>query len=397
MELPRHGGNVSVSFAIIYGAAMIMGPRAAMISAAVGVIKFWKYPSDPIWFLRTLFNITQYSLAAGLSGMVFIWFGGAVGQVEMPAHLLPALSGAAVFILINGTLVLNCIAVQRKISAWGLWVGIFRWTLPSLLAEVPVSIGLALLQQSMGVTALIVLTLPLLIVRHTFQRTMERRKVLLSSLAVLSTAIEAKDPYTQGHCERVSRYVGAIARKLKIPEDQVEKLEYIGLMHDIGKIMIHSQIINKPGKLDEREFREMSRHSAVGGEILRQIRLFGDGYSWVRHHHERFDGKGYPDGLKPPKLPREARIILVADSFDAMTSTRSYRRAMSVEMAVAELDRCAGIQFDPEIVKAMKTVAADMGLFRPNAESETVAREAAAAAEPGSGAAGAGPARGGSG
>lgn len=191
-----------------------------------------------------------------------------------------------------------------------------------------------------------------MVARHTFLLYIDMRNQYISTIKALTKAIDAKDHYTHGHSERVSEYAVLIGQEMKLPEDFIEKLEYLGLMHDIGKIGIPEVILNKPSKLSDDEFNLVRSHSAVGAEIISNIKFIGEYADIVRHHHERIDGRGYPDRLTGDKISLGAKIIGVADSFDAMTSNRIYSAAMSKEDAVEELRRCCNAQFCQDVVNA---------------------------------------------
>lgn len=169
----------------------------------------------------------------------------------------------------------------------------------------------------------------------------------LSSLAVL---VDAKDHYTNGHSFRVAAYAKGMAKMMGQSADDVEQLYFAGLIHDVGKVGISETILTKPGKLTDKEFEVIKSHSAVGGEILKGIKEFKIFQEVARSHHERFDGKGYPDKLKGEEIPLPARIVTVCDTFDAMTSDRVYRKALKDEVALKELINNKGTQFDPELV-----------------------------------------------
>ena len=187
----------------------------------------------------------------------------------------------------------------------------------------------------------------------------KNRELFLQTTIVLASTIEAKDKYTRGHTERVTNYSLAIARQMAangsvdFPPSFFENLYISGLLHDIGKIAIPEAILNKTGKLTEEEFAVMKSHPVRGVEILKPLAEFEESMKGVKYHHERYDGKGYPDGLKGEEIPMVAAIIAVADTFDAMTSDRPYRRGLAKEVAINELKKNAGIQFHPLPVRAM--------------------------------------------
>lgn len=176
----------------------------------------------------------------------------------------------------------------------------------------------------------------------------ELRQLFVHSIRALANAIDARDPYTSGHSERVTLFSVLIAERMGFEGSALEELRYASLLHDIGKIRIRDAILHKPGKLTDEEFEEMKRHPEYGVEIMQPVRAFQHILPYMLYHHERFDGRGYPHGLKGPEIPLQARIMCVADCFDAMTSDRPYRQGMPVEAAEAELRKWRGMQFDPE-------------------------------------------------
>ena len=177
-------------------------------------------------------------------------------------------------------------------------------------------------------------------------------ELTLETLTSLADLIDAKDHYTNGHSFRVAAYAKGMAETLGLPPMETEQIYLAGLIHDVGKVAISEMILTKPGKLNDKEFSIIQSHSSIGGDILRGIKEFPIFQQVARSHHERFDGYGYPDRLAGEDIPYFARIITICDCFDAMTSDRSYRKALSDEVAIAELKRCSGTQFDPKLVEA---------------------------------------------
>jgi putative nucleotidyltransferase with HDIG domain len=171
-------------------------------------------------------------------------------------------------------------------------------------------------------------------------------------LFVLSAEIERRDPYTMGHSARVTALARTIAERMRCDRDDMESLRLGGPLHDIGKLTISDDVLLKPGRLDEHELRQIREHPTAGAKMIRGVSSLEPALSCVLHHHERWDGGGYPEGLKGDEIPRPARILAVADAFDAMTTTRPYREAMPVQEAIEEVGRCAGSQFDPEATDA---------------------------------------------
>jgi putative two-component system response regulator len=172
----------------------------------------------------------------------------------------------------------------------------------------------------------------------------------LKTVKILAETIEAKDPYTRGHCNRVRMLAARIARCAGLSRDMIEMLEYGALLHDIGKIGIPENLLNKIGRLEDGEIRNFQLHTVIGESILRTVDFFHPCLRIIRSHHEWFNGAGYPDGIRGNGIDLTARIVSISDAFDAMTSTRPYRTAMPVEVALAELRNGREVQFDPSLV-----------------------------------------------
>ncbi|MBQ2984203.1 MAG: HD domain-containing protein [Candidatus Gastranaerophilales bacterium] len=177
------------------------------------------------------------------------------------------------------------------------------------------------------------------------------KELFYKTIKSIASALDAKDPYTHGHSMRVTLYSIILAKELNIPQAQLEMIETAGLLHDIGKIAIPESILCKPGKLTDDEFLIMKTHPINSEKLIASIKKLDDIVPGIKHHHERWDGRGYPDNLQGENIPYHARIIALADTYDAMTSTRSYRKALDHEVAIAEIEKCAGSQFDPNLAK----------------------------------------------
>jgi len=177
-------------------------------------------------------------------------------------------------------------------------------------------------------------------------------QLYFDTVIALSEALEARDKYTAGHSTRVMEYAAGIAKHIGLNEKDLDRLKKSALLHDLGKIGIPDVILHKRSRLSDKEFAVIKKHPKIGADILRAIKPLSDLVPTIYHHHERFDGNGYPHGIKGEQIPLNARIIAVADSFDAMTSNRPYREAFSIETALLEIERNKGTQFDPFIVSA---------------------------------------------
>ena len=189
--------------------------------------------------------------------------------------------------------------------------------------------------------------------REVDKKTKENKNLFLHVVRSLADAIDAKDSYTNGHSGRVAEYSREIARRYGYDEQEQSDIYMMGLLHDVGKIGIRDEVINKPGRLTDEEYEEIKSHPVVGYRILSNIKEMPSLATGARWHHERYDGKGYPDGLTGEKIPEAARIIAVADAYDAMTSYRSYRGVIPQDKVKQEILKCSGTQFDPKFANIM--------------------------------------------
>jgi putative nucleotidyltransferase with HDIG domain len=208
---------------------------------------------------------------------------------------------------------------------------------------------------SVFATIIILLTSAVFYIR--IKRLKDKEELILhlveQSLKTFANTIEAKDKYTKGHSQRVSYYSKKIAEKIGLPDYKVQNIYYAAILHDVGKILIPDEILNKKGKLNKEEMTVMKNHAQIGADIFRDFNTIPNLSSIIKHHHEKYDGSGYPDGLNGKKIPLESRIICIADSFDAMTTTRCYRESIPLPEVVKEIKRCSGTHFDPELASAI--------------------------------------------
>jgi hypothetical protein len=353
-ELPLLG-TVSLAFAIDLAALLFLGPLPAAVVAAAGAIT----PQDirdrkPVRSM--LFNVAQLILSVLVAGAVYLATGGVVLSLTSEAgpSVLTIIPAAGAALAMHGTnilLVTAYISVAKGLSAREVWRG------QRLGAYLVSFIGLAFLAALMaqlmrvsGWIGIVLLLLPLAVARQTFQAYQNLSQAYSETVRSLVAAIEAKDPYTRGHSERVAAYSKMMGLKAQLPSPAVQILEYAALLHDVGKIGVDRDTLVKDTRLSANEFNQIRQHPAVGKTVLEAVEFLEDIVPIVYAHHERPDGAGYPLGLSMDEIPEEARILAVADSFDAMTSNRAYRRPMSIGEARAELTRVRGSQLDSALV-----------------------------------------------
>ena len=198
------------------------------------------------------------------------------------------------------------------------------------------------------------------------------QRMTIQTIMTIANTIDAKDEYTRGHSRRVAEYAAAIAEEMGLSGEEASDIRYIGLLHDIGKIGIPDAVLNKPGKLTDEEYRIMKSHTTIGADILKDINMIEGLDIGAKYHHERFDGKGYPDGISADDIPQIARIISVADAYDAMSSNRIYRRRLDPERVVSELKKGVGVQWDPACVQALLRLIEENRLPEVRPETEMV-------------------------
>ena len=338
---------------VLIAAYLIGGWQTAALVAAAGIVlrrgKAWR---------NHAFNTAQFVLVAVVGGAVYQGLGGVPvvdltdGRFE-PSVLVPVVASAAAVIVANLLLMLPILKLAEGVSGGSVWRSMVLSSAVPYLAYGLFGLLMAVLWTIGSGFAASLILIPLLVARWAFGQYAEQRESYEATIRSLVQAVETKDHYTRGHSERVSRASVMIARVGGMRDDRVDALRYAGILHDIGKLGVPTRILQKDTMLDDTEFAAIQRHPEFATEIVRGIGFLKEAHAGILHHHERLDGLGYPLGLKGADIPEFARIIAVADAFDSMTSTRSYRGARTVEEALVELRRCQGTQFDAALVEAL--------------------------------------------
>ena len=362
----REDVDTSLTNVIMLVTVMISGTPLAVV-ATLGAAPVFIRRVRHMPAVRVTFNVAQFALSAFVSGVTFFALRDVLNAQFVDVNFLLAVTGAAaVHSLMNNALVATAIALSTTERFWSA----ASTMLPAVLLQVPyvgIAVVAVVVLEAASPWALLLMAVPVVIARHgllAFQRLDESYDRLVRGFV---KAIEVKDLYTRGHSERVSELSVHVAEELGVPYDQRRLTRYAALLHDVGKIGVPLCIINKPGPLDEQEFGAMKQHPTIGAEILHDIDFLAPAIDIVRFHHERLDGRGYPHGIGGDDLSEIVRIVTVVDAFDAMTSTRSYRRALTVDTALEELRRCAGAQFDAQMVEALASVVDRVG-WQPTVE-----------------------------
>lgn len=347
--------TISVSLPIAYTIAVLYGPEIAIWAASIGTLRKMDLQGK-VKLRFVLFNRAMIAISMFAFCWTYSRLGGTYKVLAFPKGVLPFVLAASVYTLANAVTVTLLQSLRFKMSFVGTWRSYINWSVPNMLAMFPIAIIMILAAQQGSVYLLALFYLPLMVSKYAFDRYAELRGAYREMATALSNAIDARDSYTSGHSERVAEYAGLLAKQLRFHEDQIDILRYVGLLHDVGKVGIRDAIMKKPGTFTFEEYQEMKNHANIGAEMLEGLKFLGKGQDWVRYHHERWDGKGFPKGLTGENIPLEARILACADSFDAMTTDRPYKKKMTLSDAKEELCRCSGTQFDPKIVEAMLKV-----------------------------------------
>jgi hypothetical protein len=346
--------GVSASSPVALASLLLLGAWGGALVCAVSALA---YAHHAAWF-KHVFNGAQAALSAAVAGGIYHLVPGAAqdgfAHASFPA-VLPAVAVAGLsYFVLNNLFVAVVVRLTTDTSMRAVWWnGVAEMAIPSLGYG---SIGLIVAVLWVGgvgpVAALLVLA-PLVIARWAFEQYSQQHAAYDATVRSLIQAVETKDYYTRGHSERVASASVLIAQQLGMREDRLEMLRYAGMLHDVGKLGVPTKLLQKTGPLDDDEFASIKLHPTRGFEMVNGISFLEEATLGIRHHHERVDGRGYPDGLAGDEIPEFARLIAVADAFDSMTSTRSYRGARSVDAAIRELRRWAGTQFDAGMVEAL--------------------------------------------
>ena len=327
-----------ISGTILYLYDLFTKPRTA--ATRLGLMKY---------SLNNFSVVIAIVLAAKLSEL-FPW---QVGEMSFPIVLLPTFVFSLAAFMINGMIMLTMFWLSGEITGREI-VGTMQGLLVNVLAAMPLGLLIAeLLSLESGTWIAMIMLFPLLLARYAWQLYLDSKRQQDRLIAAFVSTMEAKDTYTQGHSERVGEYAEMIAWEMDLGQKNISMLREAAVLHDVGKIGIEDYILRKPGPLDPDERRKMQEHPIIGVKIVEQVGLAAEVVEIIRQHHERPDGKGYPSGIDADKIVLGAKILGVADAFDAMTSDRPYRKGMPRERAVEILNEESGKQFDPASVVAL--------------------------------------------
>src|SRR5215471_3292114 len=399
VQLPSSHASISISEVFVFLAMLLYGASAGALVATVDglVLSFWLAKRHRE-LTRHLFNISAPAVAAWISALFFFATSGLAPLAKKPATLnqiIPYLiASAAIYFCLNTWLIAFAIAFEKRRSAVKLWFSSFAWLSLTYICGGSIAAVVAVYNRQLDFAFFGVILPVLLVLYFTFRSTMGRLEdaqrhvdqlntLYLSTIETLAMAIDAKDQVTHGHIRRVQSHAVFLARRVGVSDEkQIRAIEAAALLHDTGKLAVPEHILNKPGRLTFEEFEKMKLHASVGADILSGIAFPYPVVPIVRHHHENWDGSGYPDGLSGTEIPIGARILAVVDCFDALTSDRPYRARLSDEEALRILAERRGTMYDPLMVDAFMSVYRELPDESPSPVFRTIEQDTAVRIRP---------------
>jgi len=371
VRLPSLPATISVSETFVFTSVLLFGSSAGTITVALDalVISFWSYRKGHPTY-KIIFNVCALPLTIWIAAQIFFSFPAIEPLVSLPRGetisikqlIGPLLVFTVIYFLLNSWIITLAISLERKLPAFSIWRHNFLWLSLNYFGGASVAALLVSYTRDLDYTYLLVIVPLLIVLYFTFSMSMGRiedanrhlsqlNSLYMSTIETLAMAIDAKDQITHGHIRRVQAYAVSLAREVGVTDTSlIRAVEAAALLHDMGKLAVPEYILNKPGPLTSAEFDKMKLHSSVGADILSAIDFPYPVVPIVRHHHENWDGTGYPDGLAGTNIPIGARILAVVDCFDALTSDRPYRPRLSDKEALRILIERRGSMYDPLVV-----------------------------------------------
>lgn len=362
--------SVSTTFALTLGTYLTLGPLPSLVCLLGGfLIRILKIDENtykhifntPIY--GTAFNCSMFTISFLVSHLLYK---GINTSLKIESQVIGIIVFSISYFLVNKGL----LAMLQGIYAGGAISKYFKneffLSMISFLIMIPFGWMFAVLYEHYSYWGIIVPLFPVLLIRYTFTYYAEAKEQYVQTVETLMNAVEARDCYTNGHSKRVAEVASLIAKKLGYRNGQIEKLRIAAMLHDIGKIGISDNILHKPGKLTDEEFATIKSHPEIGEGIIKDVSNLKYTRSIIRNHHERYDGKGYPDGKKGDELSVDVYIIQLADAIDAMASDRPYRKGLPAEVIESEIRKGRGTQFHPHVVDAY------LDLLQSNAEIQKI-------------------------
>lgn len=356
--VPFKNISFSTSFSVQLASYIMFGPLVTIVIIILGfccrilkVGNVYKHIfNSPAY--GTVFNCCTLVLPIVAANFLYKLLGGEFGVNNIPNNVCKILIFSILVFFVNTLVISTLSSLFSNKNLIYCFISEFRLLALNILIMIPFGLMIAFIFKRYGFFGVSLTLFPIVLVRYTFSLYIEAKSKYVQTVDVLMNAMEARDKYTQGHSKRVAEIAEEIAKELKYDQWKIENLIMAAMLHDVGKIGVDDMILNKPGKLTEDEFTAIKKHPEIGYNILKDIKDIEKINFIVRHHHERYDGMGYPDGKKAEELNMEVFIIQLADSVDAMATNRPYREALKEEEIINELKKYKGSQFHPVVVDA---------------------------------------------
>lgn len=350
--------SFSTSFAIQLASYILFGPFSTLLIIIIGfsirIIKVndkYKHMFNTP-FYGTLFNFCIIGISMINGNFFYKISGGITPIININQNIIRIILFCAAVFITNTFFISMLFSIIKGKNLIFSFASNVKLGILNIIIMAPLGILLSIIFRQFTYLGVVLILFPILLARYTFSLYIDAKSQYTETVNALMLAVEARDKYTEGHSQRVADLVEAIARQLKYSDSKIEHLRMASMLHDVGKIGIDDNILNKPGKLTDEEYNIIKKHPEIGYNILKDIKNLSDVKNIVKHHHERYDGKGYPDGLDKDSISIDVFIVQLADSIDAMATDRPYRKALSEEKIISELKKYSGTQFHPKVVEA---------------------------------------------
>lgn len=350
--------SFSTTFAITLASYILLGPFSSTIILISGflfrIIKledgtYNHFFNAPLY--GTLFNCCVQTLPIFIGNYFYITIGGKFGVNNLFESIVPLIIFSIVYFIFNTFIMSIMLSFYINKNVLYCYFSNIKLGIINYVAMIPFGVMLAIIFQYYNFRGVIIILCPIVLARQIFAMYIESKTQYIQTVEALMNAIEARDEYTQGHSRRVAEISVEIAKKLKYNQWKLEKLMVAAMLHDVGKIGVSDNILNKPGKLTIEEFNKIKEHSEIGYNILKEVKNLQYVGPVVKHHHERYDGKGYPEGKMEEEIGLDTYIVQLADAVDAMETDRPYRKGLSKDEIISELENNSGTQFHPEVAE----------------------------------------------